>query len=227
MHNFILVHGAWHSPVCWKKLTQELGVYGNILTPALVKNHDFRKISMNNYIEILRKICLELKGPITLIGHSFAAIVISEYANQFPQNIKELIFINGLIPIQGESLFSLSAGFEYQYLSPHLKVNNEEQSISINPLGKIKEYMCQLNTDILDETQFRSEPLLPLGHEFTGKRHQVPSKAIIGEHDLCISINDQIMMCERQNIPYRIIASDHCPFQSSVKELTSLIIKDF
>jgi pimeloyl-ACP methyl ester carboxylesterase len=224
MRHFILVHGAWHEPSCWKELKTYLETHGQVYTPNLIPLKPYQEICLNDYAQSIEKLINEINQPVILIGHSFAGIVISEVANHLPNKIAELIYINALIPLEQESLFSLSACFEYQNLSPYLQIHAEYQSIDIEPNQKAIDYMYQCKPP--SALQLRREPLHPFSESISSLTYQnVSRKAIICQKDLTISANDQIKMCERQNIPYELMDADHCPFHSQPNILSQLILK--
>ena len=226
MLSFVLIHGAWHKPSCWDELKKHLHHAAPIYTPQLVCHSDYVNIRLSSYIQILSDLLLRINGKVILIAHSFGGFVAGEIANLFGEKINHIIYINGLIPMMGESLFSLCANFDNQPLNPYLEINTTLQEIKIHPLLKIHQYMYQTSPlEKLDLTNFRAEPLIPLTEGFSGKKHQIREIAIISRHDLCIRDTDQIQMSNRQNIPYHLIHSDHSPFQTNPVELYQLILK--
>lgn len=224
MKHFVLVHGAWHHPACWTLIQRLLKPYGKVYTPNLIPQKHFHEVHLSDYISCLKELIQTINAPVVLIGHSFAGFVITEVANHTPHLIEELIYINAFIPKNNETLFSLSANFEFQNLNPYLKMNTEQQSLAIEPIDSALKWMYQLSDN--PSIEFRPEPLLPLNQSILYTPNPIyPRRAIIGQQDLCISAKDQIKMCERQNIAYQLIDADHCPFISNPMTLSQMILK--
>lgn len=224
MKHFVLVHGAWHHPACWTTIQTLLEPYGKVYTPNLIPQKDYQAINLSDYVSCLKELVQTINDPVVLIGHSFAGFVITEIAHHLPHLIEELIYINAFIPFANETLFSLSAGFEFQNLNPYLIINADQQSITIEPISGALEWMYQLSDN--PPIELRPEPLLPLNQSILYTPHpSYPRRAIIGKQDLCISAKDQIKMCERQNIAYQLIEADHCPFISNPITLSQMILK--
>ena len=93
---------------------------------------------MSNWLnKIVKKIGI---NGLTLIGHSQGCLVSLEYANKFPENIKNLIFIAGSyeIPVN-KSLIDLAKSGDLESLNLMMKwgYGYSKQFIGGNPLQKI------------------------------------------------------------------------------------------
>ena len=104
---FVLVHGAWGDSSYWDKTANELKQMGHkVYTPTLpghgkdtnkaVKHTDYVK-SVVNYVKE-RNIT-----DFVLVGHSFGGTVISKVAEQIPDRIHRLVFMNAFVLANGES----------------------------------------------------------------------------------------------------------------------------
>ena len=141
MKNLILVHGAWHGAWCWKDVIQNLPLSYKVIAPDLPAHgqdvQDPKSIYFKDYINHLIQVIGQVKAPVTLVGHSYAGFIISEVASRMPAHIQELIYVNAFIPNIGESLLSLCANLSSQHLTPFLNMNEEHNTLSIEPIGII------------------------------------------------------------------------------------------
>jgi pimeloyl-ACP methyl ester carboxylesterase len=110
--NVMLVHGAWADGSSWSKVILLLERRGFHVTAV--------QIPMTSVAEdvatLQRAMDLE-PGPILLVGHSYAGVVITEAGND--PKVNGLVYISAYAPNAGQSVFSLNA------LLPETPVNRE------------------------------------------------------------------------------------------------------
>ncbi|AOR30395.1 alpha/beta hydrolase [Streptomyces fodineus] len=111
----VLVHGAFADGSSWSAVVQRLQQDGyQVIAPP----NTLRGIPQDStYLNSLLK---TVKGPIVLVGHSYAGEVISQAAAGI-DNVKALVYINAIIPDKGESFAGLSGKFPAAPLTKALK----------------------------------------------------------------------------------------------------------
>ncbi len=69
-----------------------------------------------NIEQIVQLIQTQKLQDIILIGHSYGAMVITGVAEQLPEQIAQLVFVDSIIPQNGQSLYGLlqTLGLDYQ-----------------------------------------------------------------------------------------------------------------
>lgn len=112
--NIILVHGAWHGGWCRDKIKDNtLFSDHNIFAPTLFgmngrDDQHSKSTGLHKHIKQIENIILENKlEEVILLGHSYAGMIITEVANNLPDHISKLIYLDAFIPNDGESLFDL------------------------------------------------------------------------------------------------------------------------
>src|ERR1700723_4381175 len=100
--NIMLVHGAWADGSCWSKVILLLQAKGYNVTAAQIP-----LTSLENDIEVTRRLLSEHSEPTVLVGHSYGGAVITGAATATPQ-VKALVYITAFGLDEGESLESLS-----------------------------------------------------------------------------------------------------------------------
>jgi pimeloyl-ACP methyl ester carboxylesterase len=110
MSTYLLVHGAWHSGECWQRVVPLLESAGHrVLTPSLTGYGDKAhllgpEVGLDTHVEdIVNLIIEENLTEVTLVGHSYAGLVISSAANQAPDRIGRLVYLDAMVPEDGES----------------------------------------------------------------------------------------------------------------------------
>ena len=115
MATFVLVHGAWHSGWCWNKVVALLRRTGAVVyTPTLSGLGDRAhlagllepsQVNLDLHIQDVVQL-LEYEGldDVALVGHAYAGMVITGVAEAVPERLSHLVYINGVIPGDGESM---------------------------------------------------------------------------------------------------------------------------
>ena len=115
MATYVLVHGAWHGSWCWKRVRKLLQAVGHdVFTPTLTgvgeRSHlNSREINLETHIaDVVNLIRWEDLSEVILCGHSYGGCVISGAADQIPERIGALVYLDAFVLEDGESLFDLA-----------------------------------------------------------------------------------------------------------------------
>jgi len=135
--SFVLVHGAWHGGWCYSRVVKILRDAGHhVYTPTLTglgeRSHlTAMTINCSTHIEdVLNVIHWEGLERVVLCGHSYGGVVVGGVADRMPDRVDALVYLDGVIPESGKSIFDLvrpeaavallnrSAEYGGQFLSP-------------------------------------------------------------------------------------------------------------
>ena len=107
---YVLVHGAYHGAWCWKKVAARLRALGHLVyTPTLTGLGERSHLmacdpSLGLFIEdVAQVIRFEDVDDVVLVGHSFAGGVISGVADQMPDRLRHLVYLDAQVLLAGES----------------------------------------------------------------------------------------------------------------------------
>lgn len=113
MKTFVLVHGGWHGGWCWARVARILRSHGyDVFTPTLtglgerahlLSSSTTLQTGIEDIVGVLE--AEELRDVI-LVGHSAGAATVSGVADRVQEKIRSLVFLDGLILQDGESLRS-------------------------------------------------------------------------------------------------------------------------
>jgi pimeloyl-ACP methyl ester carboxylesterase len=99
--NIVLVHGAWADGSCWSRVI------------ALLQAKGFHVVAVQNPLTSLaddvaatKRIIALQEGPVILVGHSYAGVVITEAGND--PKVVGLVYVVAFAPGEGESINSVS-----------------------------------------------------------------------------------------------------------------------
>lgn len=125
---FLFVHGAWGGGWEYAKVDSILSAKGDIVFhPTLtglgervhLANPD---INLSTHItDIVNVIKFENLHDVILVGHSYGGMVISGVAEQIPDRIKQLIFLDAFVPNNGESVKMLTSSVWDKLIVPKIK----------------------------------------------------------------------------------------------------------
>ena len=115
MATFVLVHGAWHGGWCWRKVAPLLrragaAVYAPTLSGLGGRAHLRSRMPAAAFdldlhiADIVGLLEAEELEQVTLVGHAYAGMVISGAAELCPQRLAHLVYLNGVVPQNGESM---------------------------------------------------------------------------------------------------------------------------
>lgn len=97
----VLVHGAFADGSSWSKVIPLLQKQG--YTVVAVQNP---LTSLPDDVAAVKRVFAEIEGPIVLVGHSWAGVVITEAGND--EKVKSLVYIAAYAPDVNESALSLT-----------------------------------------------------------------------------------------------------------------------
>jgi pimeloyl-ACP methyl ester carboxylesterase len=110
MPTYLLVHGAWHSGQAWARVVPPLGMAGHqVFTPSLTGYGERAHllgpdVGLDTHVDdVVRLIRDEDLTDVILVGHSYAGLVVSAVANQVPDRIAHLVYLDAMVPEDGET----------------------------------------------------------------------------------------------------------------------------
>jgi len=134
VRNIVLVHGAWADGSCWSRVI------------ALLQAAGFHVVAVQNPLTSLaddvaatKRIIALQDGPVILVGHSYAGVVITEAGND--PKVVGLVYVAAFAPGEGESINSVSKPYPPAPLGSELRPD-AQGFLTATPKG-IAEDMAQ------------------------------------------------------------------------------------
>jgi pimeloyl-ACP methyl ester carboxylesterase len=113
----VIVHGAWGGAWAFKRVEALLRQKGfDVYRPQLTGQGDRvhlarPDIGLNTHIDdVVNTILYEDLRDIILVGHSYGGMVISGVADRVPDRIKRLVYLDAMVPNDGESVSTMIRG---------------------------------------------------------------------------------------------------------------------
>jgi len=105
MTSFVLVHGSWLGGWCWNRVAPLLRAAGHdVIAPTLTglgeRSHlGGRTIDLSLHIrDVLSVLEYEELKEVTLVGHSYAGMVVTGVADAVPDRVSQLIYVDAVVP---------------------------------------------------------------------------------------------------------------------------------
>jgi pimeloyl-ACP methyl ester carboxylesterase len=111
---FVLVHGAWQGGWVWRRVLTRLraaghDVYAPTLTGLGERVHQMHaEVGLDTHIkDVTGLMQFERLSDVVLVGNSYGGAVITAVADLEPQRIARLVYIDGFLPFDGQSVFDV------------------------------------------------------------------------------------------------------------------------
>ena len=104
----LLVHGSWHGPWCWEKLTPELdarGIPWATVTLPCVGDDPEALGGVADDARAIEAAAAKIAGDVVVLAHSYGGIPTTEA--RLPPSVKHLIYLGAFMPDVGQSLVDL------------------------------------------------------------------------------------------------------------------------
>ncbi|CAM4250684.1 salicylate esterase [Bacillus manliponensis] len=104
---FVLIHGAWGDASYWDKTAQELRNMGHTVHTPNLSGHGQDTNKAVKHADYVKSVVDYIKDKniknFVLVGHSFGGTVISKVAEQVPDRIRRLVFMDAFVVKNGQS----------------------------------------------------------------------------------------------------------------------------
>jgi pimeloyl-ACP methyl ester carboxylesterase len=117
MSTFLLVHGAFHSGRSWDRVVPLLEAAGHrVFAPSLTGYGDRRhllgpEVGLDTHVDdVVTLVTGKDLTDVVLVGHSYAAAVITAAAHRMPERIAHLLYVDATVPENGQAAVDVLPG---------------------------------------------------------------------------------------------------------------------
>jgi pimeloyl-ACP methyl ester carboxylesterase len=110
MARYVLVHGAFGGAWCWDPVIPALEAGGHTVVALDLPGggDDQAPVEEITLATCAARVCEVLTEPSILVGYSMGGIVITQAANDCPENVEQLVFVAAFMPSNGQSLLDIA-----------------------------------------------------------------------------------------------------------------------
>ena len=246
MATFVIVHGGWAGGWAFSEVASRLRKQGHeVFTPTLTgvgeRVHLARpEIDLYTHIEdVVNVLVYENLEDVVLVAYSSGGMVVAGVADRIPERIRHLIYVDALLPENGESLLDLlgsevaealvaqidSEG-EGWYL-PQVTPPPEGQPLPSDYAGLSGEQVKSIFDRV---TLHPAEPAKstiilenPISRDLPGIYILCTDK--LADWFVWPAMNKSVERARKRGWLYRELATGHCPQWTMSKELTDLLLE--
>ncbi|MCQ8772424.1 alpha/beta fold hydrolase [Streptomyces telluris] len=122
MTTFVLVPGAWHGAWTFEPLARSLRREGHEAYPLTLTGVGSRKhllnasVNLDTHIQdVVGHVEDEQLTDVILVGHSYGGMVITGAADRLPDTVAGLVYVDAVVPRDGDSSWSLVTDNEREW----------------------------------------------------------------------------------------------------------------
>jgi pimeloyl-ACP methyl ester carboxylesterase len=218
----VLVHGAWHGPWCWAKVTPRLAAAGvpHAEVELPFTGHD-------DDIAATRAALDRIDGTKVLVGHSYGGLVISG-AGKGRSDVAQVVYLCAFLVQPGETIIDELARVPDLPTAKVLDaiVLHDDGTSSIDPDHAVAAFYSLSSTDAARDAIGR---LRPMNAKSIFSRcqgapwMQVPSTYVLCDQDQAIPVKGQRRMA-RSATNVVVLDTDHSPFLSMPEETARILV---
>lgn len=115
MSTFVLVHGGWDGGWAWRPVASELQSAGHeVFTPTLTGSGERVHLASpavgldTHVLDVANVLRFENLTDVILVGFSYGGMVITGVAEQIPERIAQLVYLDAFAPQDGQSAADLA-----------------------------------------------------------------------------------------------------------------------
>jgi pimeloyl-ACP methyl ester carboxylesterase len=215
----VLVHGAFADASSWSKVIPLLEKDGYYVTAVQIP-----LTSLEDDVAVTRRVIDAQKGPVVVVGHSYAGGVITDAAAG-NANVKSLVYVAAFAPDAGEALAAAGEQFPPPPLSTAL-VPDAAGFLYVDR-AKVHDVFCKDRP--LAEARLIAVTQKPVNSTVFGAKvanaawRSVPSWYIVATEDRAINPDTERFYARRMKATTTEIKSSHVPFLSHPQEVANVI----
>jgi len=221
---YVIVHGAWGGSWAFKKVDSLITAQGNLVyRPSLTGQGErvhlaTTDVGLSTHIDdVVNMILFEDLHDIILIGHSYGGMVITGVADRVPDRIRRLIYLDALLPVDGENVMAMQPPGGDEWLKSMTK-----DGFIIPPWAKADQKPPK---DVPQSLKTFTEPIA-----LKNGPAKIPGTYILTvdpgkkpEDDTFFSSSKR---AKERGYNVMTMSADHNPQWSAPKELVALLLKD-
>lgn len=217
---YVIVHGAWGGSWAFKEIEALLREKGcDVYRPSLTGQGERVHLAtletgLDTHIkDVVNMFIFEDLHDVILVGHSYGGMVITGVADSLPGRINSIIYMDAMIPEDGESAFTM-------------RPTGNERLLNMNQNGFLIPPWLDPNATYPKDVPHPLKTLTDIIH-LKGRAAHIPTNYILtvdkGQKPSEDGFYDQSLRAKKRGWPITILEADHNPQWSVPIELTEML----
>lgn len=223
---YVLVHGAWGGGWTYRTVDSMLTAAGyRVYRPTLTGLGErvhlaTPQVGLSTHItDIVNVLLFENLRDVVLVGHSYGGMVVTGVADRVPERIRHLVFIDALVPEDGESLLTASRGTRLEGFARR-SVESAQDGFIVPTWVATR---APRPTDVRQPVLTFTEPV-----SFKNPAaHRIPATYILTVEPGRAEQEDDFaafgQRAKSRGWSYRVLRANHTPERSAPAQLTALL----
>lgn len=234
--HFVFVPGSFHGAWCWYKMQPLLEKAGHTSEAIDLPAHGLdatpvKDVTLETYVQAVCQVLEKYTGPVVLVGHSRAGIVISQVAERMPDKVDQLVYLCAFLIPNGESMVATALQDTGSVLVSNL-IFNEPEGWHIPRASAYRDafyHDCTPEDVYLSSHLLTPEPNAPVGTplSLSAERYgKVEKRYVFTTQDRAITYDMQKKMVQRTPVDRVFeLHTGHSPFLSQPAALAEILLK--
>ena len=222
---YVLVHGAWSGPWCWRDLTFQFdgrGVPWRAVNLPSAQNGGDPLANLDQDAAVVAAACEGL-GNAVLVGHSYGGAVVSQAAH-LVGGLSRVVYIAAIVPDKGASATDVTRLVrERTTLDEAMSLDGPILRLDPDVASSALYHDCDAATRAWAVSQLSTQTLASFRSPRSGPDVLVASRYVVCLDDCAIHPSLQKILAARCSERVEL-ASGHSPFFSHPGELADLIV---
>jgi pimeloyl-ACP methyl ester carboxylesterase len=225
-HTYVLVHGAWGGGWTYRTIDSMLTAAGHrVYRPTLTGLGErvhlgTPDVGLTTHVtDIVNVLLFENLRDVVLVGHSYGGMVVTGVADRVPERIRHIVFIDALVPEDGESLLTAARGTKLEGFARR-SVDSAQGGFIVPTWVTAR---TPRPTDVRQPVRTFTEPV-----SFKNPAaRRLPATYILTVEAGRAEVDDDFaafgQRAKSRGWNYRVLRANHLPERSAPRELTALL----
>jgi pimeloyl-ACP methyl ester carboxylesterase len=223
MATYVIVHGGWDGGWSWRAIARALQSAGHEVYTATLTGSGERvhlaspEVDLSTHImDVVNIFRYERLEDVVLVGTSYGGMVITGVAEQVPEQIKQLIYLDAFVPEDGQMLADLAAPEFIAFLDGIAKEQGDGWRIPhIPPADRRTDFLLKASKQPLSVNNPLAAKIKRTFVHFTEKPEDSPLKPIF---------ENMAAKVQQKGWDYHEAPYDHFPCLEYPQEIAQLLI---
>lgn len=136
MKHILFIHGAWGGAWVFQDVIKSLTEQGHLARAIDLPGHgqneaQIPEVTMQAYVDRVIEEARAIGEPVVLVGHSMSGAIISQVAEQIPNQIERLVYVTAFLPRNGETALGLMQSDEEGQLLARLMFSEDQSYVTV------------------------------------------------------------------------------------------------